>query len=241
MRRHLILLFGTGTLLLAGSAPGDWLVMRDGTRLETLGPWEVKGQQVVFTHCRPAALRLAAVDLEASEAASAEPAPPPVAGPEDGPTRREPLAGKDLQRRTIDPGEEAEQNPEPDGDSATSDEPVRLVDWNSSVNADLGGLEITGTVRNSGDEVAGAVSVTVTVLGGDGDPYPSRAFLQQSALAPGGSSTFRALLPGIFALVEDPTFEIRSEGLSIRGWARPEGTGDDEDGEDGRSDDGPPP
>lgn len=79
---------------LSSPAAGDWLVMADGTRVETRGPWEVKGKLVVFT--RPAgglaSLRLAEVDLEASREATsaaaaaaaggesrAQEAPPPKA------------------------------------------------------------------------------------------------------------------------------------------------------------------
>ncbi len=92
MIRTAFLLLGLFLLaaLIAAPAAGDWLVLRDGTRLETEGPWEVKGRQVVFT--RPggalAALRLADVDLDASAAATAAAvaaaaaaaaAPPPAA------------------------------------------------------------------------------------------------------------------------------------------------------------------
>ena len=71
-----------------GSQPsnGDVLVTADGTSIQTDGPWEVKGRQVVFTSedGRLSALRLSEVDLEASHAATElqknppAPAPPPA-------------------------------------------------------------------------------------------------------------------------------------------------------------------
>ena len=64
-------------------AAADWLVTRDGHRIETDGPWKVKGRIVVYTDTGGtlSSLRLDEVDLEASEAAGKEPqapAPPPA-------------------------------------------------------------------------------------------------------------------------------------------------------------------
>ena len=61
-------------LVAALPASGDWLVSRDGERIETRGPWTVKRSSVVFTAANGAlsSLRLADVDLEASEKATAE-------------------------------------------------------------------------------------------------------------------------------------------------------------------------
>ena len=64
-------------LLLAIAAPpaaADWLVMRDGTRVETRGTWRQDGRLVVFTSVeeRLVSLRTSAVDLPASVAATRE-------------------------------------------------------------------------------------------------------------------------------------------------------------------------
>lgn len=81
--------------VLAQPADADILVLRDGHRLETDGPWEVRGGQVVFRtpHGVLSSLRLDEVDLEASrrateapprsppEEAEAEQTPPPVPRP----------------------------------------------------------------------------------------------------------------------------------------------------------------
>jgi len=78
-----------GLLLLeaAMSARADWLVTREGGRVETKGPWQVKGKLVVFTRAADsglASLRASEVDLEASAKATADAkvqaeAPPPGA------------------------------------------------------------------------------------------------------------------------------------------------------------------
>ncbi|MFN7940062.1 MAG: hypothetical protein U0X73_00565 [Thermoanaerobaculia bacterium] len=61
--------------LLVAAAPldADWLVLKDGNRIETSGPWREKGRQIVFTlpNGQLAALRATEVDLSASRAASA--------------------------------------------------------------------------------------------------------------------------------------------------------------------------
>jgi glutaredoxin len=80
-------------------AGADWLVLRDGARVETRGEWEVKGKLVVFhnTGGKLASLRLSEVDLEASDAATAEAveaakrAAAREAEPEKPPEKREPV------------------------------------------------------------------------------------------------------------------------------------------------------
>ena len=58
---------------LGPSIPAEVLVTRDGQRIETQGPWQVKGRQVVFTSTQGvlSSMRLAEIDLAASEAATA--------------------------------------------------------------------------------------------------------------------------------------------------------------------------
>lgn len=65
---------------LAFAAGAEMLVMKDGSRVETRGAFEVKGRRVVFQDVQGKllALRLDEVDLAATEAAS-RPAPPPEA------------------------------------------------------------------------------------------------------------------------------------------------------------------
>ena len=61
----------------------DILVTLDGQQIETRGPWEVRGRQVVFTtpEGRLRAIRVSEVDLEASELATNPPAPAPPPPP----------------------------------------------------------------------------------------------------------------------------------------------------------------
>lgn len=61
-------------VLLAPAVAADWLVTQEGARVETKGPWKVKGRIVVFTSSkgRLSSMRLAEVDLAASAAATEE-------------------------------------------------------------------------------------------------------------------------------------------------------------------------
>ena len=63
--------------LLPVAAQADWLVLQTGLRIETKGPWTVKGKQVVYTSTDKVlrSMRLSEIDLPASTRASAvEPA-----------------------------------------------------------------------------------------------------------------------------------------------------------------------
>lgn len=203
-------------------ANADWLVTRDGARVETDGPWEVRGRQVVFTlpNGTLSALRLDEVDLEASDKATAaslaEEAPPPA--PERRPVLV--LTNDDLPRRarSAAPSEEGAETPAEEGDAPADDgEPPRpastvaVTSWNAQPSADVSGLELVGVVRNTGSGIAANVTVSVTVVDPEGRTLlETSAFLRSDAIAPGRSTTFRALLPGIVQLRADPIFELQA-------------------------------
>ena len=57
-----------------GPAKADWLITREGARVETQGAWKVKGKLVVFETAdgKLSSLRVADVDLDASRRATEE-------------------------------------------------------------------------------------------------------------------------------------------------------------------------
>ncbi len=72
------------------AAHGDWLVTREGARIETRGAWEVRGRTIVFT--TPvgtlSSIRRDEIDLDASRTATeaaAAPAPPTPTAAEEAP------------------------------------------------------------------------------------------------------------------------------------------------------------
>lgn len=98
-----VVLFAFGLISSATAMFADVLVTRAGERIETLGPWTIKGKQVIFTAANGTlqALRVDDVDLEASDLATNPPeAPPPPPVVEAPP--REPvltITDKDIPRR----------------------------------------------------------------------------------------------------------------------------------------------
>ncbi len=252
-RHRPVRLLAAAALLLAVTAPatGDWLVTRDDARIETEGAWKVKGRQVIFTkkHGSLSALRLDDVDLEASEAATAAAVARAAAGDEAAveverdPVERKPvlvLTDRDIPRATVGEESSADGEAATEGDAAApaapqSEAPVELVSWKANPSRQIDGLELVGAVRNNGDEVAAKVTVKVTIPDGEGGTlYETNAFLRSTGLPPGGSTTFRALLPGIFQLIEEPVFQVTAGSITLLGRTGlpPEGA---EEGEDGGS------
>ncbi len=222
-----ITVFGILILGLVAPVAADWLVLHDGTRLETSGPWKEKGRQVIYTGANGAlsALRLADVDLEASRAATEEKAierqAPPQPAPATQPSRARALVltDKDIPAAAAnEPEEETEADAEDEAGIPESTEPVELVTWSSRESPDVDGLEIIGTVRNRGDDIAAAIRIAVSVSDENGDPVlETRAFLQRASLAPGQSTQFKAPIPGVYTLFGDPEFVLTSDGFSIQG------------------------
>ena len=86
-----------GAALLGTALPvaADWLITREGDRIETLGPWKVQGKRVVFTlpDGTLSSLRVADVDFPASEKATA-----PV---QDAPMVPDPASAEPRKPRTV--------------------------------------------------------------------------------------------------------------------------------------------
>lgn len=229
------LLAATLALATLGASPAvaDWLVTRDGARIETKGPWEVKGAQVIFTlpNGTLSLMRKSEVDLEASAAATADSRRPAPSSAGKGTVRRQSvlvLTNKDI-RQAGDAGDEqlSEEPTEEEASAAPADAPpaasrrgVEMVSWTSRDSSSVDGLEIVGTIKNTGSDIAANVGVKVTVIDQDGAPLlDTSAFLRSTGLAPGKSTTFRALLPGVFSLFREPQFEISSGSVSVGGPA----------------------
>lgn len=91
MRRSFVAAGLLASALAGVPASAEWLVLRDGARLEVKGTPRVEGRRVTFTTKQGtlAALPAAEVDLAATEAANRAPAPEPAAEvPARAPVRR---------------------------------------------------------------------------------------------------------------------------------------------------------
>jgi hypothetical protein len=199
-------------LALAAAVPAaaDWLVTREGGRVETKGPWQVKGKLVVFTLAdgKLSSLRLSEVDLDASrrasdEAAAAAQAAP--AAPAQTPKReaRVVLTDNDFRRGAPPPSPGA---PAPAGEEkkegeagGTESGKVVVASWERAQGPG-GNVVIHGTLRNEApDDATGAV-VTVLLYDETGKLLVSGdAVLSSTVLPAGQTGSFRAEFPDVFS------------------------------------------
>ena len=127
LRRSLILLALAVLPGAAGSARADWLVTREGARVETRGAWTVKGKLVVFETAagKLSSLRVAEVDLDASRRATEEAvaAQAQAAAETDKPAERRKsvrvITDKDV--RQAAPAPEAQPATEPTGEETAAE------------------------------------------------------------------------------------------------------------------------
>lgn len=181
-------LAATGLLALAFAAPpagADVLVLTDGSRLTTDGPWEVRNNLVVF-HLPDGALsslRADNVDLEASRTATEEAKKPKIEEKESEPEYREPIAvltDADVARASpgqlrdeaaqaageAEEGDEAEQGEETAGDEQPSEngQPGEGEEAEEAEDTDPGLRVSDWEQRNSGE---GGTTVVGTVRNED--------------------------------------------------------------------------
>lgn len=211
--------------LLATPAAADWLVTRDGGRVETRGAWKVKGKQVVFTGVdgRLASLRLGDVDLKASERATREAAEAalqiieePIADPvAEKKEARWVLTDKDFQRAAPQPAEGGAKE-EAAGAEAGRKSPVVLQTWDRRDLPNRKGVEIVGTLRNTVNEVAADAGVTVRLFDEAGSLLATaEGLLPGPGIAPESTVEFRAAFPGVFTYA-DVKFDVRGFSLRVK-------------------------
>lgn len=175
----------------AGPASADWLVTRQGARVETRGAWEVKGKLVVFRTPggELASLRLAEVDLDASRrtTAAAERAVRAVEevrrrGPEKKPSVRA-ITDKDVRRV--------------DSAAPAAGPRLTVTGYERTPDTESGTLVITGSLRNDSGVRVTEMNLSVQLLGADGQPVVAgQALLTATELDAGQQSGFRVEFPG---------------------------------------------
>lgn len=212
---------------LAGVSPAaaDWLVLNDGTRVETAGPWEIKGKLVVFTAPGGSlsSLRLSEVDLEASQRATEEARAPKKAPEPEAPPEKRPilvLTDADVAHvgpRRMETGEEGEEQ-----EAAATGEPVVVSAWELAERPLEEPVAIVGTVTNRSQDTATGITLKVYLYDEGGSLMASGdGILERTALPPGASTNFRVVFPGIYRLGA-VKFEIRSLTFKTRTEPGPE-------------------
>lgn len=238
MRRATPTLAAGLVLAAALAAPpvrADWLVTRDGARVETKGAWEVKGKLVIFTTAAGdlASLRVAEVDLEASRAATAEAKTAAAAAPEKrAPEKRKAvrvLTDKDFPRRAAPappPAAAPEKAPATGGEAeaAAAEEPAAsplvVSAWERQADASDEHVVISGALRNGGSETVTGATLLVRLYDETGQVVgTAQAALTTTAIPAGEAASFRADFPGIFAFAA-----VKFEATSMRLRRSPEPT-----------------
>lgn len=216
------------TLAVAAVAPAaaDWLVLADGSRVETEGAWEERGAMVVF-HLKGgklSSLRRSDLDLErsrlatkeAAERAAAPPAPAAAPVPKKKPVLV--LTDDDVGHYTPE-----DTPPTPvEGGSATAataapaetkpKQRLQVIDFRRDTQA-TGGVVLVGTMINSSPAVVGDLKVSATLLDEEGKLIANgEGTIGASILQPGQQTTFRIAFPGIYNYAT-ATFETKGYAL----------------------------
>lgn len=217
--------------LLGISSPvaADWLVTREGGRVETRGPWTVKGKLVVFhtAEGKLSSLRLAEVDLDASRrvteeavAAQAQAAAEPEKPPERKKSVRV-ITDKDVKPAApaTAPAAETEgetASAETKTQGAAAGPGVVVETWKQGRHPDDDHVVIDGTVWNASSVTAADLKLKAMIYDETGALIAiSQAALAASALSPGQKVAFRADFPGYFSFAT-LKFEAQSRPLNTR-------------------------
>lgn len=209
--------------LAASPARADWLVTKDGGRVETKGTWQIKGKLVVFTRAADgalASLRASEVDLDASAKATAEAkvqaaAPPP---PEPEHKKIAVLTDKDF-RKPAPPGE----GDTPEKGAPAKSGPLAVSNWKKLDIPSGEGIAIEGQVHNTTKDMMINASVDVELYNEAGEKVgTAQGLLTSTSIQPDGSVSFRANFPGVFTFT-DAKFKVN--GLPLT-FSSPPGDGD---------------
>ena len=216
-----VLVLGALAGLAAPALRADWLVTREGARVETKGAWTVRGKLVVFTTPTDtlASIRLDEVDLDASRRATeaAVERAEKVAEPE-APKRRKPsvrvLTDADFKRPTP-PGEgeaaAGDEAPAPAGDVSSGG--LEVVSWERVAEPGEEGVRLAGMVRNNSNEQMTDVEVYAQLYDEAGTLIARfAAELAAATLGPGESAQWTVVADGVqtFSSIR---FQVRSRGF----------------------------
>lgn len=233
-----------GSLWAVAGASADVLVMRDGSRIETKGEWQVRSGSVVFTmpNGTLGSLRARDVDLDASAAATAaqKAPPPPVVEPAAPREAVLTLTDDDVSKAPMavsEPAPEDDQSEAADGaaqrPAAVASTTVTVTSWEESYDVEVGGIRVSGMLRNQGTDIASQVSVLVELYDDSGKQMASSpAEVGSAALVPGATVGFSAAFPGIASSAEIK-FEVRHRHLQFGGASSTPAPAEAEEGTSG--------
>lgn len=217
-------------IVMTSPARADWLVTKEGGRVETKGPWTVKGKLVVFEQKAGGlgALRVTEVDLDQSAKATADQKAVPASPPEQATQpKKKPvlvLSDKDVSHIDAAGGTVAADAPAAGAGKTDDAKPAGglvVAGYDKAPTSDGSGVEIFGSLRNDSPNTATNIAVTVKLYGEDGGLLgTAEAQVSQGVLSPGASTNFRAPLPGIISFAR-AAFAVNSRGLVTKPAEKP--------------------
>ena len=217
-------------------ARADWLVTRDGARLETKGAWKVDGRRVLFTlpNGTLSTVRTDEVDLDQSALVTTQ----AQGGPGDAGSRslkekKEPvlrLTEKDIPpvsaARNGGRGNRgrwrrpANRGPPRRRGEKTKPRRSRCISWEKTENATGDGLEIFGTIKNGSANIITTPTLLVAIYDADGGLLVDQQWRCQFAA---DSARQDGELPGAFPGVPDfasVKFDAQGRGSNRRSRTR---------------------
>jgi hypothetical protein len=199
LSRSIVPALAAALALAPAGARADLLVTRDGATVETQGAWRVDGRRVVFTlpDGQLSSLRTDDVDLDRSALATAraaEAAAAPAAAPA---APAEPVLR--LTEKDIPPMTETGDEAAPAAAAAAAPSvPLEVLSWDRLPLDSGDGVQIFGTLRNTGNATVIAPALSVSVYGEEGGLLAmTEASVNQTSIAAGKTANFRAELPGL--------------------------------------------
>jgi hypothetical protein len=208
---------GLLAVLAATPASSDWLVLRDGSTVETAGPWRVEGRLVVFERPRGPlmSVRLDDLLLPASEEATAAAraalaAPRPAA--ESQPVRRKArvvLTDADIPRAQPERPPEAADAAGGREAAAAGASDLVVLSWEAVEAPFGGGMQIYGTVQNQGLGTLTGAGLRVLLYDSAGLLLTSgEAQLMGSVLPSHARSNFTVGFDGVFGPASGGVFAL---------------------------------
>jgi hypothetical protein len=231
-----VLTIAAATMVAAAPAAADWLVMRDTSRVQTKGPWEVRGPMVVFTlpNGTLGSVRAADVDLPASEAATDEAAQPPQQRPTPEPPKKPVVVITDADVRHVDdppapattggspaPAEAsapaAASTPSAAAPAAAASAPtqperIKPTEWHEETGAKEG-VTLVGQITNVSADFVQDIKVVASLFDEKGELIANAdALLGAKILLAGQGTNFRVTFPGVY--------HYSSVKFDVKGFAR---------------------
>jgi len=218
--RSRLTLAAVAAFALASAASADLLITTNGNVIETKGGWRVDGRRIVFTQPNGtlSSIATAAVDLDRSavataqavEAANRSAMPPATSSQGQEAVLR--ITERDIPPMEGSGDETTESGAAKAGDSSNS-APLEVISWDKVPTNDGDGIQIFGTLRNTGRNTVVNPAVAVQLYGEEGGLLAlTEASVNQTSVPAGESANFRAEFPGL------PDFAAARFSVSGRGY-----------------------